>query len=323
MRQNYSSATLQEILVQFPNIGTIKESHLFTSGFENSNYYVKTEQGEYVIKVFEGIDVSPKNILFEIEMVDKLFNAGVKSPKIFRSKENSLYAKLGEKYAILMNFIDGENLEKHTISDSLAEQIGEQAGKMDTALQSIRDGSKTRQNYEFDLKNFLILEPKVNELDGKFDKKIFNEIFDSFRKIKPILDTTPAGLIQNDVVLHNILAKGDELKGIIDFSDVVFSPYVQNVAVAFCQCFFTYNWQPHQAKFFLNSYQKFHPLSNQEMGLLRILTLARFATLVVEFNHWNIVFGEDAQRTEFINDNYDFLKKFLLIKESEFQKLIS
>ncbi len=321
MRQSYSTTLLQGIIDQFPNIGTIKNSHLFTSGFENSNYYVETEKGEYVIKIYEG-EIAPENILFEIEVMDRLFGAGVKSPKIFHAKNGGLHATVGEKFAVLMNFIEGENLEKHTISDVLAGQIGEQAGKMDAALQPMKDGSKTRQNYEFDLKNFLALESKLNELDPKFEKNIFVEIFDSFRKIKPVLDAAPAGLIQNDIVLHNILARDDELEGIIDFSGMVFSPYVQNVAVAFSQCFFTYNWQPLQAKIFLNGYQKFNHLSNEELAILRALTLARFATLVIEFNHWNVVFGEDTQRTEFINDNYDFLKKFLQLSEADFQKII-
>jgi Ser/Thr protein kinase RdoA (MazF antagonist) len=157
MRQNYPSQTLQEIIDQFQDIGTIKNSHLFTSGFENSNYYIETERGKFVVKIFEGIDVAPENVLFEIEMMDKLYNAGTKTPKIFHAKNGNLHASLGQKYAVLMNYIEGENMEKHTISDVLARQIGEQAGKMDSALQMIRDGSKTRQNYEFDLKNFLIL----------------------------------------------------------------------------------------------------------------------------------------------------------------------
>jgi homoserine kinase type II len=323
MRQNYPFATLQEVLNQFPNIGTIKESNLFTSGFENSNYYIKTEQGEYVIKVFEGIDISSENIIFETEVMNKLFNAGIKSPKIFSTKDHALYIKFAEKHAILMGFIAGKNLEKNIISDTLAEQIGEQTGRMDTALSTIRDSSKTRQNYEFDLKNFLILQPKIDKLDKSFNKKIFNKIFDLFKRIKPELETVPAGLIQNDIVLHNIIAKGDELQGIIDFSDMAFSPYAQNVAIAFCQCFFSYNWQPHQAKIFLDAYQRFHPLSTREKNLLYILTLARFATLIIEGNYWDISLGKDLKRTNFIKDNYNFLNRFLLITESDFHKIIN
>ncbi len=130
-------------------------------------------------------------------------------------------------------------------------------------------------------------------------------------------------MIQNDIVLHNVLAEGNELRGIIDFSDMVYSPYIQNVAVALSQCFFTYNWQPHQAKIFLDSYKKFLPLGRKELILLRTLIMARFATLIIEFNHWNIVSGRDSQRTEFINDNYGFLQKFLQISEVNFESLIN
>lgn len=322
MRQNYPLPTLQGILDQFPDMGTIKDSHLFTTGFENSNYYVKTERGAYVIKVFEGMNISRENILFEIGIMKQLFIAGIKSPNVFSTAGNSLHANLGDKYVIVMNHIEGTNLAKRKISDTLAEQIGEQTGKMDTVLQGIRHSSKTRQNHEFDLKNFLALEPKIYELHAKFNMNIFTEIFSSFRKIKPALAAVPSGLIQNDIALHNILAKENNLNGIIDFSDLAFSPYIQNIAVAFCQCFFTYNWQPHQARIFLAAYRKFHPLHKNELALLHVLILARFASIIIEFNHLNLSFGEDTQRTEFIIDNFRFLKKFMKIRISEFQELI-
>ncbi|QQR82935.1 phosphotransferase [Candidatus Peregrinibacteria bacterium] len=129
MRQNYSKETLQGIVDQFKGLGIIKNSHLFTSGFENSNYYVETEKGRFVVKVFEGADIMPENILFEIEMMDRLSNAGAKTPKIFHTMSGKLHVALGEKYAILMNFIEGKNMEMQTISDILAKQIGEQAAK--------------------------------------------------------------------------------------------------------------------------------------------------------------------------------------------------
>jgi Ser/Thr protein kinase RdoA (MazF antagonist) len=322
MRQNYPTPALQGILDQFPEMGTITESNLFTTGFENTNYYVKTDRGEYVIKVFEKMNLSRENILFEIGIMDKLFNSGIKSPKIFSTNENNLHASIGGKYAIVMNYIDGTNLAKQQISDTLAEQIGGQIGKMDMTLQEMRDSSTTRRNYEFDLKYFLDLEPKIKELHTGFDQKLFTKIFNSFKTIKPVLATIPSGLIQNDIALHNIIAKGNNLEGIIDYSDLVFSPYIQNIATACCQCFFTYNWQPHQAKIFLSAYRKYNSLNKRELELLYVLILARFASIIIEFNHLNSVFGEDTQRTEFITDNFRFLKKFLQIKESEFHKLI-
>lgn len=152
---------------------------------------------------------------------------------------------------------------------------------------------------------------------------MISNIFRDFASIQVQFEKMPAGLIHNDIVLHNILAHGDELKGIIDFSDMVFSPYIQNVAVAFTQCFFTYNWQPNQAGIFLKNYMQHHPLSSEELSVLRTLVAGRFAMLIVAFNHWNVAFGVDEQRTEFIRDNVGFLNRFMEISEQEFSELVA
>jgi len=44
MKQNYSKEYLQKILNQYLNLGRIEEFFLFTSGYENSNFYIKTRQ---------------------------------------------------------------------------------------------------------------------------------------------------------------------------------------------------------------------------------------------------------------------------------------
>lgn len=321
MRQVYSKSELQDALQNY-SIGEVEDFYLFKSGFENSNYFIKTKQGSFVIKIFEGMDVETANILFEIEIMDKVNKAGLKIPKIFPTNNGDLYAKLGNKYACLMNYVEGDNMEKYQLTDALTKEVGEEVGKIDNFLKNIKDGSKTRQNYAFDLKNFLLLEPKIEELDSRFNKTIFTKIFNDFKKNKILFDSLPTGLIHNDIVLYNILAKDGRLQAIIDFSDMAYSPYIQNVAVSIYHCFFTYNWQPRQVKVFLESYQRYNPISAQEKLLLYNLVLARSALMMIEFNYWNVKFGNDAARTELITDYYGFLKKLLKLGEIEFNKII-
>ncbi len=324
MRQEYSLSTLQEILNQYPSLGEIKEHKLFTSGFENSNYYVETTTGKFVIKIFEGIGVSKENILFEIEVMVFCSQHGLKIPALYKTKHGSHFTALnnGEKIVIVMEFIEGENLFKQQLSDSIAAAIGQEAGKMDAALQYFKDGAKTRQNYQWDMKNFLQLEASLNLLPAAFDKNMVQNIFNKFRKILPTFSSLPKGLIHNDIAAHNLLAQGNELKAIIDFSDMAFSPYIQNIAVFLAQSVFSYSWQPHQTKIFLREYQKHRPLGKEEMEILYDLILARYAAIIVEFNRWNVEYGEDKQRTEYVNDHYSFLQKFLNIPRDEFANLL-
>lgn len=322
MRQEYPLETLQAILDNYPNKGRIANATLFTSGFENSNFLLDTESGKYVLKIFEGMNLNIENIAFEIEVIDQLSQNNLKVPHIFKTNDSKLFTALNDKYAVLMDFIEGENMDKKIISDSLAREIGEQTGRMDAILSKFEDGSKARQDYEFDLKHFLTLEDKLKYLDTNFDQSLFQGIFESFKSVQSNFKNAKSGLIHNDVVLHNILASGDQLDAIIDFSDMVYSPYIQNIATALCQCFFTYNWNPKQAGIFIEEYLKYHSLLQTELKLLYILVQVRFAVLIIEFNYWNKEFGEDEQRTQFIHNNYNFLKRFREISEDEFNRII-
>ena len=321
MRQQYAEGELQGILDKYPGKGSIKRSFLFTSGFENSNFYIKTDTGEYVLKVFEGIGVGDANIKFEVDVMDACVQAGVKTPKVYRNNQGNLVSSFGSKSAIVMDFIDGENKDGKEISDEIAGQLGEETGKMDAALSMFSNSSFTRQNYEFDLKNFLTLKPKIAELPSEYDRTLITSIFDRFEEIKPMFDTLPKGIIHNDVALHNILVKGDTLEAIIDFSDIAFSPYIQEIAVMGCDFFHDHNWKPHQLSIFIEGYKKSRRVSDLELSLLYDLLLARYCVDVVEFNHWNFQYGMDNQRVRQMEKNYKSLQRVRAFGKEKFDTL--
>lgn len=322
MRQNYDKKFLQSILDQYENLGKIDRFFLFTSGYENSNYYLQTQKGKYVIKIFEGIGVNSENILFELEVMDFSHKAGIKTPGVLKNSRGELATMVNQKYACLMKFVDGEIMHKQLLSDSLVIEVAEETAKMDQVLKHFNDGSKTRQNYEWDIKCALVLEKSITLLPKEFDKIIFKKVFAEFREIREEFLKMPSGLIHNDVVPHNWLVKNGKLKCIIDFSDMEFSPYIQNIAVALHLVAFAYNWNPGQAKLFIQKYSKINPLSNQELKLLYVLIKVRMLSFVIEFNRWNIEYEADQQRVETVNDNYKFLKKFIDFGQKKFNKLI-
>jgi len=322
MRQEYEKEILQQILDQYEGLGKIESSKLFTSGLENSNQYCKTESGEYVIKIYEGQGMGREVIDFEVKAMYACYQAGTKTPHIYKNKIGSLTTEWKTKSAIVMDFIDGENGVNLSLSDTTVRQVGEETAKIANALSIFKDGSLTRQDFEFDGKNFLQLESKISHLPDTFDRTIFVDIFDRFRKIQPILDKLPTGLIHNDVASQNLLIKNDELAGVIDFSDMAFSPYIQDLSVAMSQIIFSHNWKPYQAKLFVQGYKKHHDLSETELDVLYDYTLSRYAIFVIEINYWNVRDGEDAQRTEWVLEVYGFLKSFLEIGKDDFNKLI-
>jgi len=320
MRQEYKQDLLQSILDNYSDLGQIKKFFLYTSGYENSNYYIETNVGKFVIKIFEGLGIEPENILFELEVMDYCFQMGLKTPHILQNKAGKLETVMGDKYSIVMGYIAGENMDQKILSDGLVVSVAEQAGKMDLLLKKFSDGSRTRQNYEWDLKNTLILENTLEYLPVGFDRGVLVDVFNEFKKCKNEFDNLPKGLIHNDIVPHNWLVSADNLQAIVDFSDMAFSPYIQNLAVSLHLTAFCYNWNPYQGKLFVRTYLKLNPLSSKELSFLYNLIKARFLSFVLEFNRWNVVYGSDDHRQQTIVDHYGFLKRFVEYGEDNFNK---
>ena len=325
MRQTYSYTDLQTITDAYSHIGRIRAAEFCTSGYENTNYIIQAAHKQFALKIFEGEGMSQEQIAFELLAMEASAAAGVKTPHVYRNRNNGLLTMCAldghTKYAIVMDVIQGEVPQKSEIPDAVAREVGEETGKMDVALSVFRDGSRTRQNYPWDLKHFLTLEQTLPCVPAEYDPAILRDVFVRFRNIRDQFLSCATGLIHNDIALHNILVQDGHLQGIVDFSDMAWSPYIQNIAVPMSQMFFFYNWQPHQARLFVDGYRRYRPLSPAELSLLYDLTLARYATVVIEFSHWNSVYGQDESRAEWVHDSYGFMKQFLAFGKERFDAL--
>jgi Ser/Thr protein kinase RdoA (MazF antagonist) len=322
MRQEYSQTYLQNVIDAYHDLGCVKTFFLYKSGYENSNYYIESEAGKYVIKIFEGIGVQSTNVEFELSVMDFCFHNKLKTPHVLINQQGGLSTFVGGKYSMVMDFIEGENMSEKELSDDLVIEAAGVAGRMDFLLKNFKDGSQTRQNYEWDLKNTLKLESTMRFLPSSFNKEIFANIFDDFKKIKNDFCRLPTGLIHNDIVPHNWLVYQGRLNGLIDFSDLAFSPYIQNVAVSLHLIAFCYNWNPRQARLFIDHYMKFNTLSKTELNLLYVLIKARFLSFVLEFNRWNEEYGFDEHRQQTVVDHYAFLQRFSEFGETEFNHAV-
>jgi homoserine kinase type II len=322
MRQEYNQYYLQNIIDNYLDLGCIKKFFLYKSGYENSNYYIETEYGKYVVKVFEGFGIQTANVEFELEVMDFCFHNKLKTPHVLTNQYGKLITFINSKHSIVMDLIEGENMAEKKLSDVLVVTAANEAGWMDVLLKNFKDGNKTRQNYEWDLKNTLLLEPTMRFLSPSFDREIFVEIFNDFKRIKDDFSSLPKGLIHNDIVPHNWLVSDGHLEGIIDFSDMAFSPYIQNIAVSLHLIAFCYNWNPEQGRLFIEQYTKFNFLSKQELGLLYVLIKARFLSFVLEFNRWNEEYSLDEHRRQTVVDHYNFLQRFIKLGETEFNHIV-
>lgn len=324
MRHEYSEVALQKILDFYPNFGSIAKMTLFTSGFENTNYLIETDRGrQCVIKIFEADNIRPETIIFEIEVMNALAAASVRVPCVIKRQDSSFHTTISNKTAIVMEYIAGENQDMNSsLTDRVIAEVGTEMAKMDVTLKAFPDNGLTRQNYEWDLKNFLQLEKACSLLSSPIDREICQAVFDAFKKIQPAFLSTTRGLIHNDVGAHNIIVSDNDLQAIIDFSDIAYSPYIQNLAVTLAQMIFSTNWAPPQTTIFLREYLAVHPLPKSELPLLYDLVLARYVTNILGFTMLNIRFGEDQDRSDATALMYRCLNRFRDFGRTNFALLL-
>lgn len=319
----YTLEQLQLIVNSYPSIGKITKYFKFTSGTDNANFYIESQGDKFVVKIYDGMNLMPENIFLELQVMNNSYHAGVKTPHVLETSREKLYTKIGENYAMVMDFVDAQNMKRQAVSDNIVREAGSEVGKMDVALASFTDGNKTRQGYIFDLRNFLNNETSIKLLPNQYSREVFKDIIEVYKEKQKEIWALPKGMIHNDITLHNLLVKNNQLKIIIDFSDIAFNPYIQNLAVVMSQLIFTYNWNPKQMGTFLKAYSQYRPLLLEECNFLYLMTLTRYTTLIVEFNRWNVQNGFTQVANEFVVDNYKFLQDFMKFGKNKFEKIIS
>lgn len=91
---------------QFP-LGKATALQGIASGIENSNFFLSTEQGEYVLTIFENL--SFEQLPFYLELMRHLAQRGVLVPAPVATRAGSLVADLHGKPAAIVGKLDGRS----------------------------------------------------------------------------------------------------------------------------------------------------------------------------------------------------------------------
>ena len=85
-------------------IGDLISLSGITEGIENTNFYLKTSNGNYILTIFEK-RVELKDIPFFIKVMLHLNKKGYYCPKPICDKENNFLQDLNGKPTIIVNFL--------------------------------------------------------------------------------------------------------------------------------------------------------------------------------------------------------------------------
>ena len=196
-----------EVFLENYSLGALLNYEGINAGIENTNYFVTTENGEFVLTIFEeiGFDILP----FYLNLMAHLSDHGMPTAHPIADLDNNYLRTLKEKPAAIVRRLEGKNELRPTGSHCAA--VGHALAQMHTVGQSFEGVLENPRGVAWAEKT---AERVYSHLTN--DDQVILEQEIKFRK-QTLPDDLPRGVIHADLFRDNVMFKDQALTGIIDF----------------------------------------------------------------------------------------------------------
>lgn len=188
-------------------LGTLLQMQGIAAGIENTNYFVTTTFGNYVLTLFEKL--TPVELPFYLGLMAHLAQHGIPSPAPATDTFGRLFSDLNQKPAALMSRLQGEVVTTPTPAH---------CGEVGRALAEIHLAGRSYQGLLDNPRGpdwWREAAPKVSPfLDAAHAALLDSELEFQARSRHQHL---PRGIIHADLFRDNVLFAGAGIGGVIDF----------------------------------------------------------------------------------------------------------
>lgn len=189
-------------------VGDLVSYQGISDGIENTNYFVTTTGGEFVLTLFEQHDFG--ELAYFLEVMTFYYQHGIPSAHPAADRDGHYLKKLCGKPAALVLRLQGRGVDTLATPGQCA-AIGDVLGEMHLAGRDFSSRRPSERGHEWRRQTAMQLLPKLDEVQATMLK---NEL--AVQAGYEELDL-PWGVTHSDLFRDNALFDGDELKGIIDF----------------------------------------------------------------------------------------------------------
>jgi homoserine kinase type II len=272
-----SHAEASAFLTQFA-LGEVVDLQGIPSGIENTNYFLTTERGRFVLTLFERLTF--KQLPFYLELMRHLARRQLPVPEPQENRAGSLLSELKGKPAAIVTRLAGKAVRAPTVQQcALAGEVLARmhvAGRDFPVFQPHLRGIGWWKETVPRLERFL----PEDTFHTLAEEVIFQDSF--FRSAR--FEKLPAGPIHADLFRDNVLiettAAGERIGGLIDFYFAGCSIWLFDLAVTmndWCIDPATGAFEPARAQAMLDAYHAARPLTDDEHMCWR--TVLRAAAL--------------------------------------------
>ena len=216
-----SADELTEWLKAYP-LGTLLELKGIASGITNTNYFVTTTSGRYVLTLFE--EHTADELPYFLDLMTHLAERGVPCPHPVKRNDGVQLDELNGKPAALVSCLAGRDIE--TPNEIHCAEVGRVLANMHLAGESFSGNSHDTRGSVWRQTTA----DKVFGLLGADDQSMLSQVMQ--RQASLNLSSLPQGVIHADLFRDNVLFDGEKIGGLIDFYYACRGAFLYDLAIA-------------------------------------------------------------------------------------------
>jgi homoserine kinase type II len=196
-----------EAFLRHYHLGELVEFEGISAGIENTNYFVTTTHGQYVLTLFEAL--SAEELPWFLDLMAHLAEHEVPSAHPMPDEQGQYLRRLNGKPAALVQRLAGRSVEQPNLRQCA--ELGQALGHLHVAGQSFPGRRENKRGPHWWQETARLVLPKLTPEEAR----LLQAELDFQRQHRH--DALPQGVIHADLFRDNALFVADHLTGIIDF----------------------------------------------------------------------------------------------------------
>ncbi len=265
----YTEVSAEEIesFVAEYGLGEVLSFKGIAEGVENSNYLLQTDQGSYILTLYEK-RVEEADLPFFLGLMEHLAARGIDCPVPLHARDGKALRRLCGRPAALISFLEG--LWPRRIQTFHCAALGEAMARLHLA----------GADFELRRENALSVagwRPLLESCRARADE-VKPGLAEALEAELAHLEAhwpadLPAGVIHADLFPDNVFFRGERLTGLIDFYFACNDFFAYDLAICLNAWCFEQDksFNVTKARLLLQSYSRERPFSQEELAALPLL----------------------------------------------------
>ena len=257
--------------LQTLQLGTLQSIKPCSGGIENTNYFVDTDQGSFVLTLFERL--TSQQLPFYLELTRHLARHGVPVPDPTPDAAGQLVHRLKNRPAAVVSMLSGQSQLQPTLAHCAS--VGAMLATMHLAGRNFNLSQPNLRGLQWWNATMPAVLPHITSSQQSL---LVSELaYQNHVAASSGYKALPVGVIHADLFRDNVMFAGDELTGFFDFYFAGCDTFLFDISVClndWCIDVATGQHDGAKAQSFLTAYQTVRALTMQERQLLPAMARA-------------------------------------------------